>query len=226
MAGLPNKIQSPRSAVLPQATTEYTRQYFDQYSRILEFYFEQNSSVWAALLASGSNVGGIVNPGGRFLTFPMGSFFSNVTQTTTANTVTVITLNNTDSNATLATTLSNGSVQVTYPGVYNYQFSAQLVNTDTKDWNVDVWLRVDGADVYESATIITVPSKHGSGNGAAVAAWNFITAAQANSVIELVWATPSDTVFIDHKVAATSPYVRPSVPSLITTVTFVSALPA
>jgi hypothetical protein len=35
-------------------------------------------------------------------------------------------LNNTDANATIDTTLSNGSVQVTYPGIYNYQFSAQF----------------------------------------------------------------------------------------------------
>jgi len=106
------------------------------------------------------------------------------------------------------------------------QFSAQLVNSDTKEWNVDLWLRVDDVDVYESATEITVPSKHGQGNGAVVAAWNFFAVAQANSVIDLVWATPSTSVVLNYKPSSSSPYVRPSIPSVITTVTFVSRLPA
>lgn len=226
MAGFPNRIIPPSNAVLPQAPTEYARQFLDQYSRILEIYFAQNNSDWAALLASGANIGGVVNPGGRFLTYPMGSFFSNVAQTTTANVATVMTLNNTDSNATIATSLSNGSVLITYPGVYNYQFSAQFFNTASQDHDVDVWIRINGVDGYESATQLTVPSKHGSANGAVVAAWNFLTAVPANSTVDLVWAPYNGAVTLGYAPSQSSPFVRPSIPSLITTVTFVSALPA
>jgi len=212
-----NKIQTPAVPFLPLGPVNYNRQYQDQLNRVLRLYFQQLNGAVSTFLA---------NSGGRFVSIPCGSFFSNVTQNASANVATVITLNNTDSNGTISTALSNGSVQVSYPGIYNYQFSAQLVNTDTKDWNVDIWLRVDGTDVYESATTITVPSKHGQGNGAAVAAWNFFAVATANSVIDLVWATPSATVYLDHQVSQSSPYVRPSIPSLISTVTFVSRLPA
>jgi hypothetical protein len=137
-----------------------------------------------------------------------------------------MTLNNTDSNATIATTLSNGSVLVTYPGVYNYQFSAQFFNTDSQAHDVDVWLRINGVDGYESATQVTIPSKHGSANGAAVAAWNFLTAVPANTTIDLMWATYDASVTLGYAPSQSSPFVRPSIPSLITTVTFVSAIPA
>lgn len=210
------RIKNTVAPSLPSGPVEYSRQYVDQLNNILRLYFNQIDGVFSAFLA---------NSGGRFVSFPSGNFFSNVAQTAASNTATVLTLNNTDSNSTLSTSLSNGSIKVVYAGVYNYQFSAQLINTDTKDWNVEIWLRVDGTDVYESATQITVPSKHGQGNGAAVAAWNFLTAAQANSVIDLVWSTPSNTVTINYQPSQSSPYVRPSIPSLISTVTFVSRLP-
>ena len=212
-----NKLLNPVAPALPVGPTEYSRQYQDQLNNVLRLYFRQLDGVFAAFLNES---------GARFVSLPCGSYFSNVTQNAAANVATIITLNNTDANATVSTTLSNGSVQVTYPGIYNYQFSAQLVNADTKEWNVDIWLRVDGVDVYESATEITVPSKHGQGNGASVAAWNFFAVAQANSVIDLVWATPSTDVYLNHKTAQSSPFVRPSIPSLISTVTFVSRLPA
>ena len=211
-------LVSPVAPALPIGPDAYARKYQDQLNNVLRLYFRQLEATIGALLNES---------GGRFVSIPCGNFFSNVTQTVAAaNVVTVMTLNNTDANSTIATALSNGSVQVTYPGIYNYQFSAQFVNTDTKDWNIDIWLRVDGADVFESATEVTVPSKHGQGNGAVAAAWNFFAVAEANSVIDLVWVTPSNTVFLNHQLAQSTPYVRPSIPSLITTVTFVSRLPA
>lgn len=217
MANVAIQLANPVAPALPVAPLDYARLYHDQLNNILRLYFNKLDATFAAFLAES---------GGRYVSIPTGSFFSNVAQNASSNTATVITLNNTDTNATIATALSNSSIQVTYPGIYNYQFSAQLINTDTKDWNVDIWLRVDGQDMFESATEITVPSKHGQGNGAAVAAWNFFTAAQANSVIDLVWATPSPLVTLNYKVAETSPYVRPSIPSVISTVTFLSRLPA
>lgn len=215
MANVAIELLNPVAPALPVAPLDYARMYHDQYNSILRLYFNKLDGAFAALLNQA---------GGRYVSMPCGTFFSNVAQTATANTATVITLNNTDSNATIQTTLSNGSVQVTNPGIYNYQFSAQLENTDTKDWNVDIWLRVDGVDVFESATEITVPSKHGQGNGAAVASWNFVVTAQSNSVFDLVWATPNTNVTLGYKPASNSPYVRPSIPSVITTITFVSRL--
>ena len=212
-----NKLLNPVAPALPVGPTDYNRQYQDQLNNVLRLYFRQIDGVFSSFLNEA---------GGRFVSLPCGSYFSNIAQTATANTATVLTLNNVDANATIATALSNGSIQVTYPGIYNYQFSAQLVNSDTKDWNVDIWVRVDGTNSLDSAGEITVPSKHGQGNGAVIAAWNFLVAAQANSVIDLVWVTPSTDVVLAYEPSVSSPYARPAIPSVISTVTFVSRLPA
>ena len=209
-------IVNPVPPALPVAPTDYARTYQDQLNNILRLYFNKLSSTLSALLDTS---------GAQYLSLPCGSYFSNQTVTLTANVVTTLTLNNTDANATINTNLSNGSIQVTYPGIYNYQFSAQFENADSQAHDVEVWARVDGVDVYESATQLTVPDKHGSRNGAAVAAWNFFLVAEANSVFDLVVAATHPDVKVAALPASSSPYVRPSIPSLISTVTFVSRLP-
>lgn len=215
-ATITNALIVPPVPALPLGPVDYSREYQDQLNRVLRLYFQQLGGAFASFTAES---------GGRFGSIPCGSYFSNQTTTLTANVVTVITLNNTDANATIATALSNGSVQVTYPGIYNYQFSAQFENADSQAHDVEVWAKVDGTDVYESATQLTIPSKHGSRNGAAVAAWNFFLVAEANSVFDLVVAASHPDVRLAALPASTSPFVRPSIPSLITTVTFVSRLP-
>ena len=217
MANVAIQIVNPVPPALPVAPAEYARMYQDQLNNILRLYFNKLSSAISALLDQS---------GAKYLSMPCGNFFSNTTTTLSANVVTTLTLNNTDANATIDTTLSNGSVQVTYPGIYNYQFSAQFENSDSQAHDVEVWVRVDGVDVYESATQLTIPDKHGSRNGAAVAAWNFFLTAQANSVFDLVVAANHADIRVAALPAATTPFVRPSIPSLITTVTFVSRLPA
>ena len=210
-----NTLIVPAPPALPIAPDDYARKYHDQFNNVLRLYFQQLGGAFQAFLNEG---------GGRFGSLPCGSYFSNQTVTLSANVATVITLNNTDSNATIDTALSNGSVQVTYPGVYNYQFSAQFENPDSQAHDVDFWVRVDNTDVYESATQLTVPSKHGSRNGAAVAALNIFVTAEANSVIDFVTAASHPDVRLAALPASSSPFVRPSIPSLIVTVTFVSRL--
>jgi hypothetical protein len=209
-------IVNPVPPALPVAPTDYARTYQDQLNNILRLYFNKLSATLSALLDTS---------GAQYLSLPCGSYFSNQTVTLTANVVTTLTLNNTDANATINTNLSNGSIQVTYPGIYNYQFSAQFENSDSQAHDVEVWAQVDGTDVYESATQLTIPSKHGSRNGAAVAAWNFFLVAEANSTFDLVVAASHPDIKVAALPASSSPFVRPSIPSLITTVTFVSRLP-
>jgi hypothetical protein len=206
----------PPVPALPLGPVDYSRQYQDQLNNVLRLYFQQLGGAFAAYVEEG---------GGRFGSVPCGSYFSNQTTTLSANVVTTLTLNNTDANATIDTALSNGSVQVAYPGVYNYQFSAQFENSDSQAHDVEVWAKVDGNNVYESATQLTIPSRHGSRNGAAVAAWNFFLVAEANSTFDLVVAASHPDIKVAALPASSSPFVRPSIPSLITTVTFVSRLP-
>lgn len=106
-------------------------------------------------------------------------------------------------------------------GLYNIQFSAQLLNSDSQAHDVSIWLARDGVAEPDSCTDITVPSKHGSYNGAAVAAWNFYYRAQKNEYFRLLWSAPSALVYIAGLPARTAP-VRPVTPSIILTVNKVS----
>lgn len=145
----------------------------------------------------------------------VGSFYDTTDQTDGANTATAMQCNTVD--ITRGITVVDGSkFRVRRAGVYNVAFSAQLINTDSADWEVSVWARKNGVDVADSCTDITVPSKHGSDNGAAVAAWNFFFTLAANDYVQLMWSTPNTAVSIQYTAARTSP-VRPAVPSVIVT---------
>lgn len=107
-------------------------------------------------------------------------------------------------------------------GIYNIQFSAQFHNSDRQAHDVSIWLSRDGVAEPDSCTDITVPSKHGAFNGAAVAAWNFYYRAKANEYCRLMWSTASPLVYIAGLPARTAP-VRPATPAIILTVHRVSA---
>lgn len=110
-------------------------------------------------------------------------------------------------------------VKVTFsqPGIYNIQFSAQLINIDSQEHNVSIWLARDGINEPDSCTDITVPKKHGSGDGAAVAAWNFFYRASAGEYFRLLWSTPSAQVSLAALPTRITP-TRPRTPSIILTV--------
>lgn len=95
---------------------------------------------------------------------------------------------------------------------YNIQFSLQLYSTSTSTKNVSIWLRVNGVDVPDSATIITTSGA----SAGTVAAWNFVVNLSAGDYFELIWSADSTAVTI-QSLAASSP--RPAVPGVILTVT-------
>jgi hypothetical protein len=103
-------------------------------------------------------------------------------------------------------------------GVYNFQFSLQLQSTSSSSKVVVIWARINGVDVPNSATDITISGS----NTQQVAAWNFLLPMNAGQYFELVWAADSTTVSLYHATAQTSPYARPAIPSVIMTATQVS----
>lgn len=110
---------------------------------------------------------------------------------------------------------SNTRIVAVNSGLYNYQFSLQLVSTNASQKDVFIWARKNGADIPNSTSKITV-----IGNGTAlVAAWNYIISMNANSYFQLMWATSDTTVRID---APTDIGFAPDIPSAILTVTEVA----
>lgn len=152
---------------------------------------------------------------------PYGAFQDSTDQSAASTTAAyAITYNTTDySNGV---TLSNSSrLNVSNPGVYNIQFSIQFQNTDTQIQDVDVWFRKNGSDVAGSNSKFSVPNSHGGTAGHLIAAINYFIELAAGDYIQIMWATTSTLVTIEHLAAQTSP-TRPATPSVIATVTYVS----
>jgi len=142
-----------------------------------------------------------------------GSFLSTATQTAAAiNTAYAMTFNTTDlSNGVRLRSPSTSEVEVDTEGVYDIQFSAQLDNTSGGNHLAYIWLRVNGADVANSASQVRLKSS----DGELVAAWNFFYQFKARDYFELMWSV-SDTSVVLAAAAAAAPV--PAIPSVILTV--------
>jgi len=150
-----------------------------------------------------------------------GSFYSTTTFIpAVTNTAYAITFNNTFTRAD-GSDLTYGvyigpitsQIFVDNTATYNFQFSAQLQQTSGGTHNVYIWPRVNGVNVDDSATQVTMS---GGSNDAAVAAWNFVLNLQAGDYFELIYSVDSTSIQIPY-VAAASPV--PAIPSVILTVT-------
>jgi hypothetical protein len=125
-----------------------------------------------------------------------------------------------------------GTVQskivVTNPGIYNLQWSGEFQNTDNASQNITVWLRKDGTDVAGSSGYVSIPARKSASpgeEGHVIVSWNYFVDLQANDYVELWWSATLNTVSLQFYAAGTTP-TRPTAASVITTLSFVSALPA
>ena len=113
-------------------------------------------------------------------------------------------------------------IHVTMAGIYNYQFSVQLKNTDTQIHSAWIWLRVNGVDQAGTGSKFDVISSHGGTPGFVIAACNFYVDAVAGDTVEM-WAAVDNTgVSFEAEAAQTSPFAMPAIPSVVATLTFVS----
>ena len=109
-------------------------------------------------------------------------------------------------------------------GVYNFMFSAQMLNFTTSEDNVTLWFKKNGTDIPFSAGIVQVNSKHGSNPGAQIIKWNLILDMNVADYIELFFTYDTCNTVCATYPEGTAP-VHPISPSVILTATFVSALP-
>ena len=122
-------------------------------------------------------------------------------------------------------TTNTTRVVCTTAGVYNFQFSMQMLNFTTVEDNVTVWFKKNGTDIAYSAGVIQVNGKHGSDPGASIVAWNLIIDMNVADYIEIYFSSETGETVCATYPAGTTP-TTPISPSVILTATFVSALPA
>lgn len=106
-------------------------------------------------------------------------------------------------------------IYVTEPGLYNFQFSAQVDKTAGGKATIYFWPKVDNVDVPQSMSHFRVQGN----DDEIIPAWNFVLPMKADGYFELMWAV-SDASVILETFAATA--FGPAAPSVILTVTKVS----
>lgn len=110
-----------------------------------------------------------------------------------------------------------------YAGLYNIQFSAQLVNTTNEVQSVDIWFKKNGTNVANSNSVFGIKQRKSSGlPSQMIASLNFFIALQKDDYIELAWRVSDIGVSIEHFAAQSTP-TRPATPSIIATMSYLSS---
>jgi hypothetical protein len=143
--------------------------------------------------------------------FNYGAFYSTTTQSGSTNVSQSMSYNNIDYSSGVSV-VSGSRITLENIGVYNVQFSAQVVDTGAGDSTIRIWLKKNGTNVPNTATKIFLQS-----NKELVAAWNWIVPATSpNDYYEIAWQTTDNDAHILYE-AASGNY--PAIPSIIVTVT-------
>lgn len=187
---------------LPVGPAAYEQRFQDQFSNVLRLFFTRLTSKVNAPL-------------------PHGSFYDTTTQTNpVANAVNLMKLNSVYDSADgtqYAIKKDTTRLYITQTGVYNIQFSAQLDNLGGGNTYFYIWIRINGTDVSNSASKVIIAGP----NDEKIVAWNWVLTLQEGDYIELAWSSPSTDAVLAY-IAASG--VVPAIPSVIVTVTWVSAI--
>ena len=185
---------------LPIAPAAYEQRYQDQFMNVLRLFFNRITTKINAPV-------------------PHGSFYDTTTQTNpVANQVNLMSFNSVYDNGTqYAVKKDTTRIFITQTGVYNIQFSAQLDKTGGSASDVFIWIRVNGQNVPYSASKVVIDGP----NSEIIAAWNWVLTLAAGDYIEIAWQSPDTNVIL---LAAPASGNIPEIPSVILTVTYVSAV--
>jgi hypothetical protein len=197
--------------------------------RVLRLYFNLLDRFLVDTVLDAFN-GGL---GGNTITLPHIAASDSTDQRTTDDTATVVNFNTLDSG--FGWTLNSpGSATAAVAGVYTIRYSLQLANTDNAQHTATAWLQKNSTDVPNSATSFSVPARKSASIPGFTTAYSEVTfAVNVGDEIELYWATDqanvvspaADGIFLFHDAAQASPFARPTIPSVIGSIVWVSALP-
>ena len=209
------EIQQVAAPNLPLAPLEYDRQYADQLNNVLRLYFNRVDSILDQLKTSS---------GGAGIRLPYGAFSDFTSQTTTANTATLMALSTTDfSNA--VSLVTGSKLTVANAGIYNLQFSVQVQNAGNAPYDIFIWLKQNGTDITGSTGKVGLPARKNPGDPFHdIKGWNYFLSMNAGDYVQIYWSTTNASVTIETYAASGTP-TKPSTASVVATLSFVSALP-
>jgi len=207
-----NKVAAPN---LPLAPIEYQPRYQEQLNNVLRLYFNRLDALIQQLNTS-SDTSGLRSPYGAFSDF--------TSQTTTANTATLMALDTTDFSNEV--TLATGSkLTVANAGIYNLQFSVQVQNAGNAPYDIFIWLKQNGTDITGSTGKVGLPARKNPGDPFHdIKGWNYFLSMNAGDYVQIYWSTTNVDVSIQTYAASGAP-TKPSTASVVATMSFVSTLP-
>ena len=205
------RLKTPAAPNLPLATTQYERRYQDQLNNVLRLYFNQLSSVVASAL--GTN-------GGQYIECPNGLFFNTADQTFAAtNTAYPVVYSATYLSDAVSLVLgSTSKIQVSIGGVYNFQYTGQVLSSSASAKTIYLWIARNGTDIGYSTRAETVTTN----NGYTGINFSFDIDLAEGDYIELKAAVTDTNLKLDA-VTATSPH--PGIPSSVMSVNYIAPLP-
>jgi len=216
---------------LPVPPLEYNQREQTDLIRSLRLYFNLLDNYFQTTILDALN-GGV---GGNGITLPHIAASDSTDQVATGNnTATAVNFNTLDSGY-LWTLNAPGAATADVAGVYTIRYSLQFINTANAIHYATVWLKVNNVDIPNSSTVFSITARKSASPGEEgyVVGYSEITfEVDVGDEIELYWATdlagnpttPTDGVYLYHDVAQTTPYARPAIPSVIGSITYVSAL--
>ena len=211
MANKSQTLETPRAPSLPLPDQSYNYTTQDQHNSSLRNFFLKLQSVLSNLL--GPN-------GGQFIDRPNGLFFNTSDQTLVAtNTAKAVDFTSTYlSNAVEVNAGTDSRIYVRVSGVYNFQFSGQLVSGDASAKQIYIWILRNGTDIGYSTHQYTLSGSSVHLN----VAWNFNIDMNDGDYLELEWASDSTSVTMEATAAAGA---HPGIPSAVMAVSYVAPLP-
>jgi len=118
---------------------------------------------------------------------------------------------------------NDSRVYVRDAGVYNVMYSLQLINTTNDGQYADVWFRINGTDVADSASRFGLPARKSSGDPSElIGAMNIFLTLDADDYIEVAGGVSDVGVELWYDGASVSPFTRPAIPSVILTLNMIS----
>ena len=157
-------------------------------------------------------------------TAPYGSFSNNTDQTAPSVGSTAVVVYDTTEESNGVYLSDSSRLNVRNAGIYNVQFSLQLVNKDNAPQYADIWFRVNGTDVPRSASRFDIPARKSASDwGHIIGTVNIFLDMNANDYVEIAGTTSSTLIGLEHY-PADGAIPRPAIPAAIVTVNYIAPL--
>jgi hypothetical protein len=153
---------------------------------------------------------------------PYGCFTNNTDQISPSVGSTAVVALDTTEEASGVYLANTSRIYVRNYGIYNVQFSLQLVNLDNAPQYADVWFRVNGTDIPRSASRFDIPARKSAGVPShVIGTVNTFIEMNAGQYVEIAGTTSSTNVSLEHYAADTG-IPRPAIPAAIVTVQYIA----